>query len=138
MREQPMESVQADVPATPQEKAWKDLATIADAELWIAAHDQELQQHVTKSYSSGHGICLTLAAGGLIYLHTTGDGDVVLDVTDDAAWTAPVITAATGAPAPVSQIWVLSGDKLTQLILGLNSLVSSSRIVLNHRFRGMR
>ena len=81
----------ADSPPAPQDRTWKDLATIADVELWIAEHDQELQRYVTKSYSTGHGICFTLAAGGDIFLHTTGDGDVVLDVTADAAWATPVI-----------------------------------------------
>ncbi len=128
----------ADPPPAPQDRPWKDLATIADVDLWIAEHDQELQRYVTKSYSTGHGICFTLAAGGDIFLHTTGDGDVVLDVTPDAAWAAPVISAATGLPAPRTEIWVLPGDVLTQLILGLNSLIASSRIVVGHNFRARR
>ena len=124
--------------AVPAELAWNDLATIADVELWIAEHDQELQRHVTRSYSNGHGICFTLAAGGEIYLHTSGDGDVVLDVTPEADWAVPVISAATRVQPSSSQIWVLPGDTLTQLVLGLNSLISTSRIVLDHRFRAGR
>ena len=118
----------------PVDRPWHDLATVADVELWVAEHDQELQRYVTRSYSSTHGICFTLAAGGEIYLQTTGDGDVVLDVTADAQWATPVISAATGAAAPTTQIWVLPGDVLTQLVLGLNSLIAASRLVLDHRF----
>ncbi len=127
-----------DVQGALVERSWRDLPTIADVELWIVEHDLELQRHVTRSYSTGHGICFTLAAGGEIYLHTTGDGDVVLDVTPEAAWAAPVITAATRVPAPSSQMWVLPGDVLTQLVLGLNSLILSSRLVLSHQFRARR
>ena len=125
-------------PAEPPEKPWHDLASIADVELWVIEHDQALQQNITKAYSTGHGSCFTLAAGGEIYLHTTGDGDIVLDVTPEATWAAPVITAATRVPQPASQIWVLPGDVLTQLILGLNSLIASSRIVLHHNFKAKR
>ena len=121
-----------------QDRPWADLATIPDVELWVAEHDQELQRHVTKSHSTGHGICFTLAAGGDIFLHTTGDGDLVLDVTEDASWAAPVISAATGTAAPQAQIWILPGDVLVQLVLGLNSLIATSRIVTGHHFRARR
>lgn len=132
-----MKSAATDLPLPPEETPWVGLPTIVEADLWIAGHDYELQQRIAStSYPAGHGICFTLAAGGEIYLHTTGDGDVLLDVTSDAAWAAPVITAATRVAAPVSQIWVLPGDTLTQLILGLNSLIASSRIVLSHHFKG--
>ena len=133
-----MELINTDVLAEPQQRAWRDLATIADVEQWIATYDQDLQQHLTKAYSTGHGICFTLVDDSEIYLHTNGDGDVVLDVTHEAAWAVPVITAATRAAAPTSQIWILPGDVLTQLVLGLNSLISASRIVLAHNFRARR
>ncbi len=127
----------APVPVPPQDVPWEGLPTIVEVDLWIAGHDHELQHYIAdNAYPSGQGICFTLAEGGEIYLHTTGDGDILLDVTSDAAWAAPVITAATRVAAPVSQIWVLPGDTLTQLILGLNSLIASSRIVLSHRFKG--
>lgn len=116
---------------------WEGLPTLVEVDLWVSGHDFELQQRIANTaYPAGQGICFTLAAGGEIYLHTTGEGNILLDVTSDAAWAAPVITAATRVPAPVSQIWVLPGDTLTQLILGLNSLIASSRIVLSHRFKG--
>lgn len=123
----------------PQDRPWKDLSTIADVEQWIVDYDQDLQRHLAdRQASGGHGICFTLVDTSEIYLHTNGDGDVVLDVTADAAWAAPVITAATGAVAPTSQIWLLPGDALTQLVLGLNSLIATSRIVLSHQFRAKR
>lgn len=121
-----------------QPRAWKDLPTIADVEQWTGTLDHALQQQVTKSHSTGHGICFTLAAGGEIYLHTSGDGDVVLDVTPEAQWAAPVIAAATRSMPPRARLWVLPGDSLTQLILGLNSLIESSRLVVSHNFRASR
>lgn len=123
--------------ATPEDIAWESLPTIVEVDLWIAGHDHELQQRIANTaYPAGQGICFTLVAGGEIYMHTTGDGDILLDVTPDAAWAAPVITAATRVQVPLAQIWVLPGDTLTQLILGLNSLIACSRIVLAHRFKG--
>ena len=122
----------------PVDRVWRDLPSIADVEMWVAEHDQELQRYVDRNRSTGQGICLTLAAGGDIFLHTNGDGDIVLDVTSDAAWAAPVLNAATGVSTPSGDIWLLPGDVLVQLILGLNTLIASSRIVLNHRFRGGR
>ncbi|MBC7413665.1 MAG: hypothetical protein H7327_01875 [Herminiimonas sp.] len=131
-----MKSAAQDAIAPPEETPWDNLPTMVEADLWIAGHDYALQQRIAgNAYPAGQGICFTLAAGGEIYLHTTGDGDILLDVTPDAGWAAPVITAATRVAAPVSQVWILPGDTLTQLILGLNSLIASSRIVLSHRFR---
>lgn len=123
----------------PQDRPWKDLSTIADVEQWIAEYDQDLQRHLSdRQASGGHGICFTLVDASEIYLHTNGDGDIVLDLTPDAAWAGPVITAATGAPASTSQLWLLPGDTLTQLVLGVNSLIATSRIVLTHSFRAKR
>lgn len=121
-------------PEQPVDRAWDDLPTVADVERWIIEHDLELRQYVTSTYPSGQGICFTLAEGGEIYLHTNGEGDILLDVTADAQWVTPLISAATGQSAPAGQTWLLPGDVLTQLVLGLNSLIGSSRIVLSHRF----
>ena len=123
----------------PQDQSWKALSTIADVEQWVIEYDQDLQRYLGERQSnSGHGICFRLIDTSEIYLHTNGDGDIVLDVTTDAAWAAPVITAATGVITPTGQIWLLPGDVLTQLILGLDSLIVSSRIVLSHSFRAKR
>ena len=67
-------------------------------------------------------------------MHTTEDA-ILLDVTPEAEWVVPVITAATGIDAPHSQIWVLPNDRLTQLVLGLNSLIASSRIDISHSYK---
>ena len=68
-------------------------------------------------------------------MHTTQDGVVLLDITDEAAWIAPVITAATGVAAPQSSIWQLPSDTLTQLLFGLSSLIASARMVLQHDYK---
>lgn len=67
-------------------------------------------------------------------MHTTGGG-ILLDVTPDAEWAVPVITAATKIEAPPMQIWVLPDDVLTQLVLGLNSLIAATRIVVGHSYK---
>lgn len=118
------------------EQHWSALTSIADAELWIAQYDQALQQAIGQAPSIGHGVCFTLTAGGALYLHTTSYGDLVLDLEPDADWVAPVIAAATHTQAPSTQLWILPGDSLTQLILGLNPLIASTRLVRQHRFRG--
>jgi hypothetical protein len=56
-------------------------------------------------------------------------------VDPEAAWAAPLVSAATGAAAPKGQIWVLLDEVLTQLVLGLSPLIASSRLVLEHDFR---
>ena len=70
-----------------------------------------------------------------MFLHTNGEGDIMLDVTPEAEWVTPLLTAVTGHPAPAGQIWALPAEVLTQLIFGLNSLIGSSRLVLQHDFR---
>lgn len=68
-------------------------------------------------------------------MHTTSEGEILLDVTPEAEWVAPLITAATQVPAPASQIWALPGETLTQLVMGLSPLIGSARIVLEHDYR---
>jgi len=68
-------------------------------------------------------------------MHTTPDGEVLLDVTDEAAWVAPVISSATGMAAPYSSIWQLPGDTLTQLLFGLSGLIASTKMILQHDYR---
>ena len=119
----------------PPEHAWISLETIQDVEAWMDLNDRELQQLIGNKASVGHGICFSLLHGGEIYLHTNSDGDILLDVTPDAEWIAPVISATTNVPPPRGQIWILPQHVLLQLILGLNSLVASSRLVLRHEFR---
>jgi hypothetical protein len=116
---------------------WNDLKTQQDAEAWIAQLDQSLQRSVNRANATGYGVCFWLDHGGQIFMHTSVDA-VLLDVTPEAQWAAPVITAATGVEAPRSQMWTLPDDKLTQLVLGLNTLIGSTTIVANHKYRASR
>ncbi|NYE59718.1 hypothetical protein FHW58_000870 [Duganella sp. 1224] len=116
---------------------WSGLESPADAELWIEEHNQALQQHIGK-HETGYGVCFTLAEGGEIYLQTTQDGHLVLDVTEEAAWVAPLIMAAARvAEPPAGRLWVLPDDKLVQLMIGLSGLIASSILVVGHDF-GLR
>lgn len=121
----------------PAPRPWIGLHTTFDVEAWIDNYNRELQRLAGKSGGKGYGICFYLKHGGELYLHTPPEGDILLDVTPEAAWAAPVITAATGVAAPPAQIWQLPADTLTQLVYGLNSLIDATRIVLEHDF-GMR
>jgi hypothetical protein len=112
---------------------WSGLETPADVELWIAEHNLSMQENIGK-HETGYGVCFTLAVGGEIYLQTTQDGALVLDVTDDAAWVAPVIMAAAQVEQPVGSLWVLPDDKLIQLMIGLSSLIATSQLVVGHNF----
>jgi hypothetical protein len=119
----------------PAERPWIVLKTTYDVEAWIDNYNRELQRQVKKTNVAGYGICFLLAEGGEIFMHTTPDGDVLLDVTPEAGWVAPLITATTLVENPQSQIWTLPGHTLTQLILGLSSLIASTKIVLGHDFK---
>jgi hypothetical protein len=130
----------------PITRPWIHLDSSGDVEGWIESYNRDLRRTLepnqaesrSSGVSQGQGICFVLAAGGEIYLHTTGDGDVLLDVTPEAEWATPVIVAATGTPAPPSQIWALPAHALTQLVMGLSMLIESTRIVTRHDFRRRR
>lgn len=117
---------------------WSGLETPADVELWIAEHNLSMQENIAR-HETGYGVCFTLAAGGEIYMQTTQDGALVLDVTEDAAWIAPLIMAAARVDAaPPGSLWVLPDDKLIQLMIGLSSLIATSQLVVGHNFGGRR
>jgi len=117
---------------------WTALETPADVELWIAEHNLALQELIAPN-ETGYGVCFTLAEGGELYLQTTQDGALILDVTEDAAWVAPLIAAVGQTEAPKGRLWILPDDKLVQLILGLSGLISASILVVGHNFgRGQR
>ncbi|HZW11585.1 MAG TPA: hypothetical protein VFF81_00145 [Noviherbaspirillum sp.] len=122
-------------PKVPTQRPWIALNSTYDVEAWIDSYNRDLQRFVEGRNVSGYGICFYLAEGGEIYMHTTPDGDVLLDVTPEAEWATPVIAAATRVEPPQGQIWTLPGHVLTQLILGLNSLIDSTRLVLQHDYR---
>jgi hypothetical protein len=111
---------------------WTPLETPQDVELWIAEHNQTMQELV-RPQETGVGVRFTLAAGGDVYLQTTADA-VLIDVDPEAAWIGPLIMAATGADQPAGRIWVLTDDKLVQLMLGLSTLIECSMIVTGHNF----
>ncbi len=118
------------------------MTSAQEAEAWIERLNHELQEierarHAASAprYDRGHGVCLTLTHGGELCLHTNADGDILLDVSNDADWVAPLIVAATGAQPPRGALWIIPGERLTQLVLGLNSLIESERLVLRHNFR---
>lgn len=124
-----------DPAATQPTRPWIDLVTTYDVEAWIDSYNRDLQQVVKKDSTSGYGICFFLELGGEIYLHTTQEGDILLDVTEDAAWVTPLIEAITGVTPPSSQIWTIRGDKLTQLVLGMSKLIAATRLVVSHVYK---
>jgi len=86
----------------------------------------------------GYGICFILTEGGEIFMHTTQEGNVLLDVTPEAEWATPVIIAATHVDGPQDghpQIWTLPSHTLTQLVLGLGNLIGHTQLVYQHNFR---
>lgn len=116
---------------------WSGLETPADVELWIAEHNLALQEHIGKN-ETGYGVRFTLAEGGDIYMQTTQDGALILDVTPEAQWVSPLIMAAARIDeAPAGSMWVLPDDKLIQLMIGLSGLIASSMLVVGHNF-GLR
>ena len=118
-----------------EERPWIVLTTTYDVEAWIDQFNRNLQRLAPNANAAGYGICFRLSHGGEIFLHTTTEGVVLLDVTEEAAWVATVLTAATGVAAPPAQIWQLPADTLTQLLVGLSGLIATTRIVLQHDYR---
>lgn len=121
------------------ERPWIVLTTTYDVEAWIDNYNRELgyelQRAGVKPNVPGYGICFRLEHGGDVYLHTDGEGNIMLDVTPEAEWVAPLISAATHTDAPASRLWQLPGEVLTQLVLGLSPLIAATRIVLRHEFK---
>lgn len=118
------------------ERPWIVLKDTYDIETWIDHQSRHLQRRFAGGRAdTGYGIGFRLKAGGEIYMHTSPDGIVLLDVTEEAEWIAPLIVAATGAQMPAGRIWTLSVESLTQLLFGLNGLIAATRIVTDHDFR---
>lgn len=117
------------------ERPWIVLQSTYDVEAWIEQFNWDLRRAAINPNANGYGICFRLVHGGEVYLHTTSDGDVLLDVTEDAEWVSPLIAAATQLEAPSSRIWQLPSDTLTQLIFAMNSLIASTRMVLQHDYK---
>jgi hypothetical protein len=122
----------------PTERPWIVLKSTYDVETWIDHQSRQIQQRIgnaENSRATGYGICFRLAAGGEVFMHTTAEGIVLLDVTPEAGWIAPLIVAATQATAPSGRIWTLPMESLTQLVVGLSGLIAATRIVTDHDFR---
>ncbi len=126
----------------PEARAWIVLDSQQEIEAWIERLNRELQQIAYARQATpapdrrqSHGVCLALTHGGEIILQTNPDGDILLDVGNEADWVAPLIVAATGVQMPRGTLWVIPGDRLIELIIGLNSLIESERLVLRHHFR---
>lgn len=121
-----------------RERPWIVLHTTFDVEAWIDQQNRALQAALGPSVMergpAGAGICFRLREGGEIFLHTNPDGDVLLDVTEEASWVTPVLTAATGEAAPNGTLWLLPGSLMTQLLLGLGSLIEATRLVRQHLY----
>lgn len=132
-----MRSSPTGIPALtfPEPIPWVHLLTPSEAEAWIDCCNHDLQQCIPQAGAGGCGVCFSLVAGGDIFLHTTSEGYVLLDVTPDAQWAAPVIAAAAGIAQPDAQIWHFPDDKLIQFVLGLGSLVASTTMVMQHDFK---
>jgi len=125
----------AELPAQPRFRAcpWQHLETPGDVELWIAEHNHSMQENIGVA-EAGCGICFCLTAGGQVFLQTGADGAVMLELTAEAEWVAPLISAATRVAAPRSALWILPDDTLIQLVLGMSSLIATSVLVVGHRF----
>lgn len=116
-------------------RPWIVLKTTYDVEMWIEHQNRYLQRVANKHRPERCGLRFTLEAGGVLYLHTTQEGVVLLDVPEEAQWVSPLLTAATGMRAPNGQVWMLPPELLTQLVLGLSPLLSTTSLVVDHDFR---
>ncbi len=123
-----------DVRQTEDGQQWLAWDALLDLEVWIDTHNRELQLAVPKN-AVGYGSAFRLTEGGDIFMHTTGEGDILLDLTPEAQWVAPVVSAATGVAPPRGQIWVLPAGAMLPLLMGLSSLIAASRLVLQHEYR---
>ena len=114
-------------------RPWEHLETPYEVELWIDEHNRSMQENIRPA-ETGYGIRFSLTEGGDIFMQTSADGAVILDLTADAEWVAPLIAAAARVEPPVASLWILPDDKLIQLVLGLSSLIATSTLVVGHHF----
>jgi hypothetical protein len=121
----------------PSERPWIVLKTTYDVETWIDHQNRALQSLLQNGRNTGQCIRFRLGEGGELFLHTSAEGELLLDVTPEAEWVTPVIAAATGAAMPAAgvQIWSFPVESLTQLILGLSNLIAATCLVPQHDFR---
>ena len=67
-----------DIAAEPPQRPWFILGDTYDVEAWIANYNRDLQAAIVNPKLQGYGICFYLSEGGELFLHTGGEGDVVL------------------------------------------------------------
>lgn len=123
-------------PETEKEaRPWIVLKSTYDIEAWIEQTNRRLQRLMADAppRATGQGICFTLAHGGELYTHSSPEGELWLELSEDAAWVRPVIAAIAGSDA-AGALWRLPGEALTELLYGLNNLIDTSRLVLQHDF----
>jgi len=137
----------AEFPADFPVRRWPGFDSSHDVEAWIDHCNRDLQRALDNGQrrtlasdmrTRGSGICFMLEMGGEVYVHTTSEGELLVDVTPEAAWAVPAIMAATGVAAPAGAIWRLDADLLTQLVWGLSSLIAATRLVAEHDYGGGR
>lgn len=125
-------------PPNNHQQPWEILDGIDDVQVWIAHVNAEIHYYLTEANliqaPNGQGICFELALGGQLFCHTTSDGWLLVDMSDDALWAEPIIEACNGVKKYRGRIWVLPEAALITLILGLNNLIASTTIVLQHDF----
>jgi hypothetical protein len=124
-----------------QPRPWIVLKSTYDIEAWIEQTNRRLQRLLGEQpqrmggQSLGQGICFCLTHGGELYTHSSNEGELWLDLSEDAAWVKPVVAAVAGGDVPPGSIWRLPTEALVELLYGLNSLIETTRIVLQHDFR---
>ncbi len=120
-----------------QPRPWIVLKSTYDIEAWIEQTNRRLQRLLADAppRSVGQGICFTLIHGGEMVTHSSPEGELWLDLSEDAAWVKPVVAAVAGGDVPAGATWRLPGEALTELLYGLNNLIETTRIVLQHDFR---
>jgi len=76
-------------------RPWTLLNGVDDAEVWVANSNLELNYFLEQDRNAGmpvgQGICFNLSLGGDVYLHTTSEGMILLDVTEEADWVRPIL-----------------------------------------------
>jgi hypothetical protein len=118
-----------------EERPWIKWESTYDVEAWIDHYNRDMKRLVKDPRATGYGICFILEPGGEIFLHTTPEGEMLIDVPEEAEWIAPLLEKVTGSEPPTAQIWVMPVESLTQLIFGISSLTKATRMVVNHDFR---
>lgn len=63
---------------------WVELVSVHEVEAWLAFQNQELARLLENKASVGQGLCLQLKLGGEIFCHTNQEGEILLELSDEA------------------------------------------------------